>query len=382
MSINEQQLSFNMVEYILLSGIIISCFLSLILTVKKNKSVAEYLLLCWIFSSGYVTFSYLLVHNGSYLNHPTLTAIGFCIPLLPGPFIYLYIKYQTQPLFFEKKDLLHFLPFLLFSLLFSKFYLMPHETKVAVLHSNGKGFEVIGAVKTYAIFISGIAYTILSFLSLYLHKKNLRKAFSTTEGINFNWLLLLNTGLLVVWTVVLSTQNDSIIFSTGAIYIIFIGFFGATQSNVFSEREVRYFQARIGHAAQEEAESPIEQGPNREASNNTAQLEEVYQQTIDLIKKDKLYLNPELKLLDLAIVLNYHPNQISKAINSVSDANFYDLVNKMRVEEFMSKVKNGAADQFTILSLALDSGFNSKASFNRNFKAITGGSPSEFLKQV
>jgi AraC-like DNA-binding protein len=372
-----------MVEYILLSGIVISCFLSLILLAKKNKSVAEYLLLFWIFVSGYVTFSYLLVHNDQYVNFPILTAIGFCIPLLPGPFMYLYIKYQTQPLFFEKKDLLHFLPFLLFNLLFYKFYLMPYEAKIAVLSNDGKGFEVAGAIKTYAIFISGVAYIILSFISLYSHKKNLRVAFSTTEGINFNWLLVLNTGLLLVWIVVLSTRNDGIIFSSAAIYIIIIGFFGITQSNVFSEREVHYFQAQIGHVPQEAADSPVEQEPAKEpANNNTAQLEEVYQQTIDLIKKDKLYLNPEFKLLDLAILLNYHPNLISKAINSVSDANFYDLVNKMRVEEFMSKAKNGAADQFTILSLALDSGFNSKASFNRNFKAITGVSPSEFLKQA
>jgi AraC-like DNA-binding protein len=369
-----------MTEYTLLSGVIISAFLSLILIVKKNKSAAEYILLLWIFTSGYVTFSYLMVHNGWYIQYPALTVSGLTIPLLPGPFMYLYIKYQTRPIFFDKKDLLHFLPFVVCNLMFTRFYLLPFDEQVQALSSGGEDFETECQTKTYLTFLSGIVYCIWSFTSLYAHKKNLKKTFSNLEGIHFNWLLALNIGLLLLWTVILSTRNDDIIFSAAAVYIIFIGFFGITQSNVFSEREVHRFQLPPHTPEPETPEIAAEAESVRKTKQHTAEQEVVYQKTIDLLKKEKLYLNPELKLLDLALPLNLHPNLISKAINSVSGCHFYDLVNTLRVETFMEKVQGGATDQFTILSVAYDSGFNSKASFNRNFKSITGLSPSEFLK--
>lgn len=369
-----------LIEYILLSGIIISGFLSLLLVQKKNKSVAEIILLLWVCSSGYVTFSYLLVFNGNYLQYPILTAIGFCIPLLPGPFMYLYIKYQTKPLFFQKVDLLHFVPFVLFNLLFINFYFLPFESRVEVMLNKTGSYASLGFIKLIATYLSGIIYITWSFVSLYSYKKRLKKEFSNPENISFNWLLMLNIGLSIIWIIVMFIQDDRIIFSSGAVYFICIGFFGISQVKVFTARDVRYIQNRDkqqeGHA-----EGNIKKDWElKQAKLVDEHIEDIYFKTIELVKRDKLYLNPELKVLDLAILLDIHPNLMSKAINQVSDANFYDLVNKMRVEEFINRAKMEDAGQYTIIALAYDSGFNSKASFYRNFKTIAGMSPSEFLK--
>jgi AraC-like DNA-binding protein len=62
--------------------------------------------------------------------------------------------------------------------------------------------------------------------------------------------------------------------------------------------------------------------------------------------------------------------------------NFYEYINGFRVATFKQKVQNGDAQQFTLLALAYESGFNSKASFNRIFKKQTGLTPSQFKKQV
>lgn len=75
---------------------------------------------------------------------------------------------------------------------------------------------------------------------------------------------------------------------------------------------------------------------------------------------------------DLARQLDIHPNYISQVINSVEQKNFYDFINEHRVEEFKQLVSLSENQHFTLLALAFECGFNSKTSFNRNFKKAMG----------
>lgn len=375
-----------MFELLLLSAIIISVFLSLVLLRKAEKSVSECILLFWLLSTGYLTLSYYLVYTKAYEQYPSLTVSGFCLPLVQGPFMYLYIKYQTRPLFFQKRDLLHLLPFFVVSILFVDFYFLPFEERVQVLLSNAKGYEVEGAVKTFATYISGVVYIFWSYVALYKFKKTLKSEFSNTEKINFNWMFYLNLGLSVIWIIVLFVQDDRLIFGSGAVYILCFGYFGLTQINVFSEKQIRFNQSLP--VIQEEEINPDSKDSNAVVSKNenttilNVNLEKVYIGAIAVLEAEKLYLNPELKLIDLAIKLNVHPNTLSKAINEVSGNSFYELINKKRVEEFIRRLESDHGQKYTLIALANDSGFNSKATFNRNFKLITGQSPSEYSNKL
>lgn len=84
---------------------------------------------------------------------------------------------------------------------------------------------------------------------------------------------------------------------------------------------------------------------------------------------------------DQARQLDIHPNYISQVINSVEQKNFYDFINEHRVEEFKQLVSLSENQHFTLLALAFECGFNSKTSFNRNFKKATGMTPSTYLEQ-
>ncbi|RIW13338.1 AraC family transcriptional regulator [Algoriphagus lacus] len=370
----------EMVEYILQSGIIISIFLCLLLVKKKEKSTAEIILLFWIFASGYITFSYLLVYNGNYLNYPTLTVLGFGIPLLSGPFMYLYIKYQTKPLYFSKIDLLHFIPFVLSNLLFIQFYFLSFDSKIEFLKGQSSVFETENFLRFIATCVSGIVYILVCFFYLHSYRKRLKFEFSYLDSINFNWMLMLNIGLLLVWIIVIFIPDDRIIFSSSSIYLICLGFFGISQAQIFTERELFFVQSKSDLADSDNKEYLTETLLAKDESSNIQYFEEIYNKSIELIKVEKLYLNPELKVLDLAILLNVHPNLMSRAINQISGANFYDLINKMRVEEFIRRTRTEDSQKYTIMAMAFDSGFNSKATFYRNFKAIVGTLPSEFLK--
>ena len=93
------------------------------------------------------------------------------------------------------------------------------------------------------------------------------------------------------------------------------------------------------------------------------------------ITYEKVFTDPELALGTLARKLNVHPNHLSQVINTYELKNFYDFINFHRIEEFKRIVTMTENRNYTLVSLAYDCGFNSKASFNRNFKKVTGLAP-------
>ena len=107
-----------------------------------------------------------------------------------------------------------------------------------------------------------------------------------------------------------------------------------------------------------------------------------WKQTIQtFIETTHPYLNPELRLSELAQHFNLNVSHLSTLINLCFNQNFNDLINTYRIETFIQNVNEGQLQHFTLTSIAYDSGFNSKTTFNRAFKKYTGVSPTDFLKK-
>lgn len=96
------------------------------------------------------------------------------------------------------------------------------------------------------------------------------------------------------------------------------------------------------------------------------------------MEREKPYLDPELTLPVLAQKAGFSRGDVSRAINSAGNENFSDFVNKYRVEHVKRFLESDKYDTCTILTLALDAGFNSKSVFNDTFKRITGKTPGSF----
>lgn len=95
--------------------------------------------------------------------------------------------------------------------------------------------------------------------------------------------------------------------------------------------------------------------------------------------EEKLYLNTELKLQDIAEKLSVSQHNISQTLSLKFGLNYYDYLNEFRINEAKKILSSGDAEKFTLLHIAYECGFNSKSSFNRAFKKITGFTPSEFI---
>ena len=112
-----------------------------------------------------------------------------------------------------------------------------------------------------------------------------------------------------------------------------------------------------------------------------AELRKLKRRVDELMDEQKLYLEPELKLSDIAAKLGVSPFQLSYLFNQHMHTSFYDYVNNYRVAYFKQCVKQGDAKRYTLDALATRCGYNSRTSFFRNFKKLTGKTPSEFIAQ-
>lgn len=112
--------------------------------------------------------------------------------------------------------------------------------------------------------------------------------------------------------------------------------------------------------------------------------EELAQYLPDLarvMREQKLYTEPTLTLASLAEAIQIKPYQLTQILNRLLKQSFNDYVNAFRVEEAMRMIQSSDYDHYTLLSIAYESGFNSKATFNRIVKKMTGKSPNQIKQE-
>lgn len=97
---------------------------------------------------------------------------------------------------------------------------------------------------------------------------------------------------------------------------------------------------------------------------------------------NKLYVNPSLKIADLANVANTSSHALSYLFNQYLQKSYYDYINEFRVEEFKYIIRQKKYSQYTLEALSEHCGFSSRSSFFRSFKKVTGITPNEYIKNI
>lgn len=97
------------------------------------------------------------------------------------------------------------------------------------------------------------------------------------------------------------------------------------------------------------------------------------------ILEKSLYLDPELTLSRLSRIIGVPAKQISTAVNQVHGKNISKLVNEYRIHHAQQAL---AETDESVTQILMNSGFQTKSNFNREFSRITGTSPSEYRKQL
>lgn len=363
-------------------GIALTFFLSFILLTKKDKAIADKILFVWLCVILTHLSLFAIISSQEYLRFPYLLGHEIPLPLLHGPFLFLYTTSLTRGKISTGMALVHFIPYAFALLSIIPFLFLSPEEKVLVYQNEGETYSTLTTIIFIGIILSGLLYIVFSIRSLIKHKRKIENNFSYTEQINLQWLFILITGLSCIWIFVFFAE-DEIIFSSVVLYVLFIGYYGIKQVGIFTNQlpPVDYSLV-LEPTDSSRSLIPSEILKYENSSLTDSQLEAIHEDLLELMTRKKIYLTAELTLMMVSLELDLHPNTLSQVINQKEQKNFFDYINTLRVEEFKEKVIKPENQKYTLLSLAHECGFNSKTSFNRNFKKITGKSPTEYLKDI
>lgn len=108
----------------------------------------------------------------------------------------------------------------------------------------------------------------------------------------------------------------------------------------------------------------------------------VFNEMNNYVLANQKYLDPYMSLEKLAEEINSSSSSLSKLINTQSNSNFPDYINELRVKESKKLLSDSSFSSYTIVSIGLECGFNSKSTFYTAFKKFTGQTPTEYRKSA
>ena len=306
------------------------------------------------------------------LIHAPFSAIIF------APFL-LYLLALTQKNFRLKPWYgILFLPFVILFAWEIPFYRLPAAEKYEYLLASYAGFPrswKIGFIFSAACNFAGLA---ASYLVVLRHERVIHEVYSSTENKTLLWTRsFLYAGiatfvlciLVSFYDVALADPVSNLLFS----FIIYVfGFRAMRQPEIFND---------IGpDALPEDVSLPLVHTTAQyiKSGLTAAKAAALLEKLDHLMTKEKIYLDPTLNVQQLAARLELPPYTVSQLLNQFKNESFSDFVNRYRVEHFKQAVAAPASAHLSLLAVAYDSGFNSKAAFNAVFKKMTGMTPSEY----
>ncbi len=364
-------------------GASIAFFLAFLLCTKKSNTPADKVLAAWMAVTGLHLMLFYLNIVTQHYDYPFLLGLEIPLPLVHGAFLFYYVSHLTRQTTWSSRFwCIHILPALLAYAAIIPFMMAPSSYKIYVFQHEGIGYEGLIMSIYVAMLLLNTSYILASLHLLKKHRKRVREAFSTTERINLHWLQYLIYGLSAIYATTL-LGNDYWIHGMTVAFVLLTGYLGVHQVGIFlqTEPDPAVIASSADHImdlndAAQDKKKYAKSGLNEEAA---AQMQ---QDLSRLMEREKRFTEAELTLADLAKLLSVHPNYLSQVINEKEGMNFYDYVNTQRVEAFKTLLDDPANQKYTLLGLAYQCGFNSKSAFNRQFKKVTGYSPSEYLQRL
>lgn len=370
-----------------LIGIAQAAFLGGLLLVKKNKQTFDYILLVWLICNAVQLYFFYL--NFVYKTPPQsiLLTIGGVWPYFIAPWLYFYVVALVKPEpFVLWRYSHHFIPFLIMGGSMAYFHWVQNPEQLIVIK---EGYvQMRGSfpwhMRWYAMIMAffSFLYPTWSLYLLFRHRNNIENEFSYLERINLDWLkywiLLSMFGFWISFGIIHAAGFQLLeyinSFHTVAailvINILVIGFYGLRQTTIFTS---------FSYISHEERQS-AEKYKFSKLKDDDAEL--LIEKLDDYMRNEKPYLNSQLTIDDLADSLQTKKHQLSQVINEKKEQNFFNYVNAYRIKEFKSRINDPVSKHLSLLGVALDSGFNSKSTFNHIFKKSEGMTPSAYKKSL
>ncbi|TMM57916.1 helix-turn-helix domain-containing protein [Maribacter algarum] len=374
-----------LIDFVLIGGIFATLLILFLLIKSEQKALPQKLLV--IFFTTLCCFllnSYAENHNIAILFVLTFL-LSFCIEVLLGPLIYLYIKSLFEDnKSLLKKNWLHFIPLVLHTIFLTipmLIYIFKEEYPFSYFeYLNENSDYVVAALMLYLLF-----YLLISLKLFHKYRNAMQLNYSSIDESNFRWVKKMLIGAIIIscielfidlyeiFVTELQWQTANITLISVIIWIAYLGYYGINQTKVLLP-DFLIKKEPLANSSKEKTNVPSSLTPADKKVLET-RLE-------NILRIDKPYLDEDLTLGKLAKMVDTTDKKLSGFLNQEMKTTFYDLINTYRVEAVKNKLGATEYENLTLLGIAYECGFKSKTSFNRIFKRETGLSPSEYKKTL
>jgi AraC-like DNA-binding protein len=355
------------------TGLIFTCLLFFVKRInrKANRFLGLALLVIVLWMSWVLSID---IQLGKYFPYWSWLPWQFSLSI--GPLIYWYVRKLVNPgRKFKPVDWLHFNPLLIEQGVLVIEIL--ESRKIGGSTYDSAAFAILNPIVQALALVSVLTYLFLSLHLLRNYHRELAGQLSDADRYQYRWLQRLLAGFGFLWLLWAPfTAVDFICYHYGlginsyyplylllSVMIVWIGVEAFLRPE-FVPIELPQVKPAVAREL-----------PSADVVRLAAWLEGQMTQNL-------FYRNAGLTLRGLAEELDLHPNELSRIINAGTGKNFNDFVNAYRIEDVMRKIQDSAYDHITLLGIAFDCGFNSKTTFNRTFKQLTGKSPAEYKTAV
>jgi AraC-like DNA-binding protein len=387
-------------RYFVIAGIINTGLFAFLLLASKRNTIASFLLIVIM-----AVFSFQALINAFdtrdfFLANPHLSRISWVLPTLFGPLIYLFVKKLTtdeEKLYW--KDLVHFVAFVVYFIILSPWFFTSANNKRALLEDFDKlSLSDFGWMNQLSILII-LFYCLLSLRQLKIYSASIENRFSELSNLRLEWMKKFIYFVLIIlaisalgfygrkWNLPFLTNFYHYNYALIVLVLYWIAYKCLTQPQIFKlEKQpapgqyVPVLEAEPVEVISETVPAPAVKYLKSGLDNESAGI--LYERLLFHMKSEKPYLEHDLNIYKLSEQIGTSRHYLSQVINEKAGKSFFDFINGFRVEEAQAKLTDPSMANKSILGIAFDSGFNSKATFNTTFKKHSGMTPSAYQKSL
>lgn len=330
----------------------------------------------------YDQITYTVGFMGWYTTFKNTKINYYLIPvgLIMGPLIYLYVRSLTiAPFKLRTQDWWHVLPF---GLLFVwRVILLAHDSMQPGWDEGYSGewkaniHEVyVDPFLAFLSYISKVIYLSFAIQLFIQYNSRIRQYFSNLYRIELRWL----RNFLVLYVLLFTYGLGVDIVDS---YITNLDYIHRWWTQLFFSIAIVYVGIKAYFTDMDGLYTLTMDVPTqavRPVQNVRTSYDRQVKRLEDYMVSSEAYLNPEYSLKDLSSDTGLSTHDTSEAINNGIGVNFNEFINSYRVERVKTYLQDDSMSHLSLVAIALESGFNSKATFNRVFKRLTDQSPSEY----
>lgn len=369
--------TFTLFEILIIIGLVQGLITAVLLLTNKDKQLGKRILGVTVLVFC-IANCRVLLHSSGLWNVLSFRYFPVGMELFLPPLVYFYVKSLTEVDFkLSWQQIWHFVPGLIYAIYDITLYLLvinEDTFQAKRLIADSMYFNYSNEIEDYLIVLLTLSYIVLGFQSIsrflgWLKQFRDYKTFPIYSWLKsliiwfaFLGLILLINQLLDTFSMAMDIiQTRWRFFNlTLAFVTYYIGFMG------YKQHGLKIHEAKIKLLSKE----------HKLNLSNTHELET---RLIKLLEDEQVYLDASLTLKMLAKELGVSAEILSLLVNQKFAMGFRDLINNYRVNQVKKRLHENQDHVHSILTLALDSGFNSQASFYRAFKKFEGISPKAYL---